>query len=190
MLVNACRVVSRWRERRPDLALTVGVNVSPLQLADPAFPAEVQDALRAWDIPPSCICIEVTESTLMDVAAASDALRRLTDTGVQVAIDDFGTGYSSFSRLKHFPVGFLKIDQSFVFDIGVRPEDDVIVTTMARMARSLGVKVIAEGIETDAQRRFLADAGCEYGQGYLWSRPVEEAEATALVEARLPGPAL
>ncbi|QYG93173.1 EAL domain-containing protein [Iamia sp. SCSIO 61187] len=183
MLVSACRAVARWRERRPDLALTVGVNVSPLQLADPSFPGQVEEALRSWGVPPACVCIEVTESTLMDVAVASDAPRRLTDTGVQVAIDDFGTGYSSFSRLKHFPVRFLKIDQSFVFDIGLRPEDDVIVTTMARMARSLGVEVIAEGIETEAQRTFLAAAGCEYGQGYLWSRPVEEGAATALVDA-------
>lgn len=186
MLEDACRAVARWRERRPDLALTVGVNISPLQLADPTFPGRVQEALRSWSVPAACLCIEVTESTLMDVALASGALRRLNDTGVQVAIDDFGTGYSSFSRLKHLPVGFLKIDQSFVVDIGVRPEDDVIVTTMARMARSLGVKVIAEGIETDAQRRFLAAAGCEYGQGYLWSRPVAEAEATALLDARPP----
>ncbi|HEV7719794.1 MAG TPA: EAL domain-containing protein [Iamia sp.] len=184
MLDNACRVLALWRERRPDLALAVGVNVSPLQLADQAFPDHVARALAVSGIAPSNLCLEVTESTLMDVDVASGALGRLTALGVQVAIDDFGTGYSSFSRLKHFPVDFLKIDQSFVRDAGVSAEDDVILRTMAVLARSLSVKVIAEGIETDAQRRLLADLGCEYGQGFLWSRPVDEDTATALVDAR------
>jgi len=184
MLDNACRALARWRERRPDLPIAVGVNVSPLQLADQAFPDHVAHALAASGIAAANLCLEVTESTLMDVDVASEALGHLTDLGVQVAIDDFGTGYSSFSRLKHFPVDFLKIDQSFVFDAGVTDEDDVILRTMAGLARSLGVKVIAEGIETDAQRQFLAELGCEYGQGFLWSRPVDEAAATALVDAR------
>jgi diguanylate cyclase (GGDEF)-like protein/PAS domain S-box-containing protein len=183
MLDNACRALARWRERRPDLVIAVGVNVSPLQLADRTFPDHVGEALETWGIDPANLCLEVTESALMDVDVASDALGRLTALGVQVAIDDFGTGYSSFSRLKLFPVDFLKIDQSFVFDIG-NAEDDVILTAMAGMARSLGVKVIAEGVETSAQRRFLTDLGCEYGQGYLWSRPVGEAAATAIVDAR------
>jgi len=183
MLDNACRALAQWGERRPDLPLAVGVNVSPIQLADQAFPDHVAHALAVSGVAPASLCLEVTESALMDVDVASEALGRLTGLGVQVAIDDFGTGYSSFSRLKMFPVDFLKIDQSFVFDIG-NAEDDVILATMAGMARSLGVTVIAEGIETDAQRRFLADLGCEYGQGFLWSRPVDEAAATALVDAR------
>ncbi len=184
MLRNACRALAGWRAERPDLTLALGVNISPLQLADPRFPDEVEATIAEHGVPPSSLCLEVTESTLMDVDTASEALRRLSGLGVQVAIDDFGTGYSSFARLKRFPVDFLKLDQSFVFDIGVSDEDDVIVASMAGLAHSLGVSVIAEGIETDDQRAFLADLGCAYGQGYLWSRPVEEGAATDLVRSQ------
>ena len=104
------------------------------------------------------------------------------DTTLEGRIGGY-TGYSSFSRLKHVPIDFLKIDQSFVREIGRTPADDVIITTMVGLARSLGVRIIAEGVETEAQRRFLADLGCEYAQGYLWSRPLDPAAADAHVIA-------
>ncbi len=182
MLTNACDALARWRRRRPDLALTVAVNVSPLQLADPGFPDQVRDALVAAGVPPTSLCLEVTESTLMDSRSSLASLRRLHDHGVQIAIDDFGTGYSSFSRLRDVPVDFLKVDQSFVSGIGEEGLDDVIITTMVALASSLGVQTIAEGIETEDQHRVLAGLRCSYGQGYLWGRPQDAAATTELVD--------
>lgn len=182
MLECACQALAHWNELRPDLRLTVGVNVSPLQLTDPTFPDDVRRAVETHRVEDGLLCLEVTESTLMDAQVGTDVIQQLRALGVRIAIDDFGTGYSSFGRLKHMSVDFLKIDRSFVADIG-QPADDVILSTMVNMARSLGVDVIAEGIETTAQHRFLDQAGCTYGQGYLWSKPLPEAETTALVEA-------
>jgi diguanylate cyclase (GGDEF)-like protein/PAS domain S-box-containing protein len=182
VLEQACAALARWDAEHPELALTVGVNVSPLQLADPAFPDVVRRAIGDAGILPRRLCLELTESTLMDVDVAAEAIARLRAAGAVIAIDDFGTGYSSFGRLKSFPVDYLKIDRSFVADIGA-PADDVILTTMVGLARSLGVAVIAEGLETEEQHRFLAGLGCHYGQGYLWSRPVPENEADLLVTA-------
>jgi diguanylate cyclase (GGDEF)-like protein/PAS domain S-box-containing protein len=184
MLETACRALASWDAARPDLALVIGVNVSPNQLADPQFPDLVAATLHATGVEGGRLCLEVTESTLMDVEAAATAVRRLRALGTTVAIDDFGTGYSSFSRIKHVPVDLLKIDRSFVADIGRTTQDDVILSTMAGLARSLRVAVVAEGIETEHQRRVLAELGCEYGQGYLLGRPLPLSGADALVCAQ------
>ena len=116
--------------------------------------------------------LELTEGMLMhNVEEAAHILGRLDEIGVRLAIDDFGTGYSSLSYLKRFPIHTLKIDRSFVRDISTDPDDAAIVTAIVAMARSLNLRVTAEGVETEAQRRALVEMGCTFGQGYFFGRP-------------------
>ncbi len=186
MLTNAGACLARWNRRWPDNPLTIGVNVSPFQLSDPALPDDVHRVIVDNRLEPRQLCLEVTESTLMDESDVAESVGQLHANGATIAIDDFGTGYSSFGRLKVLTVDFLKIDQSFVAGIGRSSDDETIITTMATLARALGVGIIAEGIETEAQHSFLTDIGCEYGQGYLWSPALDEAGATALIERGSP----
>ncbi len=183
VLTDACKALGRWLELVPDHPLTVSVNVSAHQLADSGLASSVEQTIDRCGVPADRICLEVTESALMDTPAAASALRALQATGVKIAIDDFGTGYSSLRRLKRFPVDFLKIDREFIAGLGTDDEDDVIVSAVVNLGRSLGLRLIAEGIETTEQLAALDELGCEYGQGYLWSRPLPEAEATAFVHA-------
>ena len=177
VLADGCRALASWLDTSPEQRLSVAINVSPLQLADPTFPDDVRDAIQAAGVPAGRVCLEVTESALMDPDVAVEALRNLKAVGVAIAIDDFGTGYSSLSRLKRFPVDLLKIDRSFVDGLGSDPEDEVIVATVINLARSLGIDVIAEGVETQDQLDLLASYGCELGQGYLWSPALPPDEA-------------
>ena len=127
--------------------------------------------------------IEITEGLLLD--ADSDVTGKLLefrDAGIQVAIDDFGTGYSSLSYLKKFDIDYLKIDQSFVRNLATDPDDMALSEAIIVMAHKLGLKVIAEGVETEEQRRLLADAGCDYAQGYLFSKPVPAEEFEELLK--------
>jgi EAL domain-containing protein (putative c-di-GMP-specific phosphodiesterase class I) len=186
VLTAACRALAGWTDGRPDQSLTVAVNISAHQLADPHLAFDVSEAISASGIAPGRLCLEVTESGLMDATVAARTLRGLKAVGVTIAIDDFGTGYSSLSRLKRFPVDFLKIDQSFVAGLGRDPEDDAIVTAIIGLANSLGLQVVAEGIETPAQLTFLTRRGCDLGQGFLWSPPVPELDAAGLASRRKP----
>jgi diguanylate cyclase (GGDEF)-like protein/PAS domain S-box-containing protein len=187
VLEAACASLARWMVLMPEHPLTMAVNVSARQLADPEFPEAVRRTIAASEIPASRVCLEVTESALLDHGVAERSLRALKAIGVLIAIDDFGTGYSSLSRLRRFPVDFLKIDRSFVDGIGRDPEDDVIVATVVSLAHTLGLGVVAEGIETVDQLERLAALGCEQGQGWLWERAVDEATASALVVERTTG---
>jgi EAL domain-containing protein (putative c-di-GMP-specific phosphodiesterase class I) len=166
----------------------VAVNVSARQLSDPGFPAMVREVLVETGAPASGLCVEVTESTLIDVDVAAAALWRLKDEGIEIAIDDFGTGYSSLSRLHRFPLDYLKIDRAFVAGMCERREDVVIVSCVLALAKGLGVRAIAEGIESGSQLEQLVTAGCEMGQGWLWSPAVPAGEALALVRAGGPVP--
>jgi diguanylate cyclase (GGDEF)-like protein/PAS domain S-box-containing protein len=183
VLQESCRALAEWRALAPERDLKVAVNVSVRQLIDPEFPKVVADAITAAGIPAGRLCLEVTESALLDEALADHSLRALKAVGVQIAIDDFGTGYSSLSRLRRFPVDFLKVDRSFVDGMGANPEDDVIVASVVSLAHSLGLEIIAEGVETEAQLKQLALLGCEMGQGWLWERAVAADRATAYVVA-------
>ncbi len=187
VLEEACAALSCWLEVAPELPLTVAVNVSARQLADPQFPAIVRAALARAGVPAARLCLEVTESAILDPEVADEALRTLKRIGVLIAIDDFGTGYSSLSRLKRSPVDFLKIDRAFVGGIGIDPEDDVIVTTVLSLAHSLGLEVVAEGVETTQQLQRLASLDCQLGQGYIWSPALEREGATELVMNRPDG---
>jgi len=178
---DACGALARWLTRVPGHPLTVSVNVSAHQLADPGLAASVRAAVDEAGVPPARFCLEVTESALMDAPVAAEALRACRATGVTVAIDDFGTGYSSLRRLKRFAVDFLKVDREFVAGLGADPEDDAIVAAVVGLGRSLGLRLIAEGVETEEQLRLLTELGCQFGQGRLWSTAVPEDGAGAFV---------
>ena len=129
----------------------------------------------ALGLPGRCIAVEITEGLLLDEHPAVTAqLTRLAAAGIQIAIDDFGTGYSAMSYLKRMDIDTLKIDRSFVRDLTTDPSDLAIAEAIIAMAHKLDINVVAEGIETDAQRQRLADAGCDFGQGYLFSPPLPE----------------
>ena len=168
-------------------ALTVAVNISALQFRDPALPERVKAILEAAQVPPSCLELELTESVATgNPAAAMAMMERLHALGVRLSIDDFGTGYSSLNYLKRFPIHTLKIDQSFVRDIGTDPDDRAIVQAIIQMAHALHLSTIAEGVENDEQARFLRSHGCDNVQGYRYCRPVDAAAAAEWIRARLP----
>jgi len=166
--------------------LTVAVNLSPLQIRDPRIVDLVATIMRENGIAPSRIVLEVTESVLIDDPQATlqrlEALRAL---GVNVALDDFGTGYSSLSYLQKFPFNQLKIDRAFVASLGTTGNAGAIIQSIVTLGHALGMKVLAEGVETDEQRVLLRLAGCDEMQGFLFSKP-RPAEAIDKLVARSP----
>jgi EAL domain-containing protein (putative c-di-GMP-specific phosphodiesterase class I) len=182
VLGEACAAAAAWRRERPGSELAVAVNVSPLQLADPELPAVVARALADSGLPPSGLTLEVTETALMsDPERAAQVLSALRATGVRVALDDFGVGHSSLGYLRQFDVDVLKIDRSFVAEIGEDGRLPAILRGMVDLGHALGLAVVAEGIEHEVQRRALVAARCEYAQGYLFSRPVPPADVPRLL---------
>ncbi|HEY2846008.1 MAG TPA: EAL domain-containing protein [Bryobacteraceae bacterium] len=175
VLREACRQMAEWQREFPcQPALTISVNLSSRELADPELIPAVADVLRDTHLDRGSLRIEVTESSILeDHQAIGVTLRRLQELDISLEIDDFGTGYSSLSRLHEFPFATVKIDRSFVKDLDTQPESLHLVETILRMARSLGLGVVAEGIETRAQLSKLAALGCGYGQGYYFSRPMD-----------------
>lgn len=151
----------------------VSVNISPVQFRDPELVQHVLQALNDFRIEPRLMHIEITESTLMDdVNRCETTLHALKELGLRLSLDDFGTGYSSLSYLKHYPFDKIKIDQSFVRDIGTNQADVVIVNVIVAMAHGLGLGVIAEGVETEAQCEIMRSSVCDEVQGYFFSKPV------------------
>ncbi len=172
VLAQSCRQVAAWQADGL-LVPRVAVNLSALQLEHADLAATVRAALDAAAIGPERLELEVTESTIMHQSAAAGAvLGDLRALGVELALDDFGTGYSSLSQLRHLPLRRLKIDISFVRDIGRDPAAEAIIRAIIAMAVSLGLQTVAEGVEREDQAAFLRDAGCDIGQGYLFGRPV------------------
>ena len=172
VLRAACRQIARWI----DAGLQPGriaVNVSSLQFREPNLAQVVQGALADAGIGPERLRLEMTESALMDPDGKSArTLQQFSDLGILLSIDDFGTGYSSLSYLKRYPIDELKIDRSFVADIGQAGGNEAIVVAIIAMGHSLGMRIVAEGIETQSQVDFLRSRGCDEGQGYLFSQPV------------------
>jgi len=169
---RACRDIRAWLDKGIKVP-HVAINVSPLQFRDSDLIAQVQSALTVYQVDAGMIYLEVTEGALMDDVPRSEAmLKELKALGVKLALDDFGTGYSSLSYLKRFPFDKVKIDQSFVRDITTNPSDQVIAQVIVSMAHGLGMKVIAEGVETEAQCEFMRTSVCDEIQGYFFSRPV------------------
>jgi diguanylate cyclase (GGDEF)-like protein len=179
---SACQQLKLWRAEGiapPVLA----VNVSGVQFKSAAeLEREVAESLSRWNISPGDIELELTESVLMEATQRhSTALQNLRELGVKIAIDDFGTGYSSLKYLTQYPVNRLKLAQEFVFRVTVDYRNAAVVRAAIRLANELGLEVIAEGVETEAQVRFLLGAGCEQAQGYFFSRPVTAQKASELL---------
>jgi diguanylate cyclase (GGDEF)-like protein/PAS domain S-box-containing protein len=182
VLETACVQLARWAQQPAMAHLAVAVNVSPRQFYQSNFVAEVQNVLQRTGANPQRLKLELTEGLLVsnveDVIAKMESLQAV---GVGFSLDDFGTGYSSLSHLKRLPLDQLKIDQSFVRDILTDPNDAAIANMVIVLGQSLGLTVIAEGVETEAQRAVLAGQGCHAYQGYLFSRPLPLADFEALV---------
>jgi diguanylate cyclase (GGDEF)-like protein len=163
----------------------ISVNVSPVQFLSEELSCEAWHAyLRSIDLDGQNIVIEITEGLLLKAASGvTDKLLKFRDAGIQVAVDDFGTGYSSLSYLKKFDIDYLKIDKSFVDNLATDNNDMVLSEAIIVMAHKLGLQVIAEGVETEEQRKLLSNAGCDYAQGYLFSKPVPPESFEALIKA-------
>ncbi len=180
VLQQACRDIAHWLKLGIDIC-HVAVNTSPVQYrSDNDLVAQVRAALASPGVAPERLYIEVTESTLMEDVPRNEAtIRALQQLGVKLSLDDFGTGYSSLSYLKRFPFDQVKIDQSFVRDLATNPNDSVLVNVIVAMAHGLGMKVIAEGVETEAQCEIIRNSICDEIQGYFFSTPIS---ATAIEE--------
>jgi diguanylate cyclase (GGDEF)-like protein len=186
VLATACRQVRAWRDAG-HTAIRVAVNLSARQFADPTLLQVVADTLRDTGLGADGLELEITEGTAMQNAAHTAAvLQGFKDMGITVAIDDFGTGYSSLSYLKRFPLDILKIDQSFVRNINTDRDDRAIASAVASLAHSLGLKVVAEGVETEEHRAVLSELAVEYYQGYLFGKPMPAHEADTWLAARCP----
>lgn len=195
VLGMACAQLVAWSKNPATAHLSLAINVSALQFKQPDFVSQVVSVLERSGANPHLLELELTESMLVndvnDIIAKMNALK---EKGLRLSLDDFGTGYSSLSYLKKLPLDQLKIDQSFVRDMLFDSNDVAIVRTVVELARGMGLHVIAEGVETQEQRQFLAELGCLSFQGYLLSRPVPNAEFETVVLAhnaalKLPGPA-
>jgi diguanylate cyclase (GGDEF)-like protein len=182
VLQTACAQLKEWESNPLTRELSLAVNVSARQFRQLGFVKQVSEMIEQTLINPSRLKLELTESTVLenvvDTIAKMHALKLI---GVRFSMDDFGTGYSSLAYLTQLPLDQLKIDQSFVRNIGTKSTDSMIVQTIIGMANNLGIEVIAEGVETHAQRDFLWGAGCRLYQGYLFGRPVPMEEFTALL---------
>ncbi len=173
VLETACAQLANWQSEPRLSHLSIAVNVSARQFRESTFVAQVLDTLQKCGIRPEVLKLELTESMVLD--DVEDSIRKMEElkkSGVKFAMDDFGTGYSSLSYLSRLPIDQLKIDQSFVRDIATDQNDAAIVQTIIAMALSLGMEVIAEGVETEAQREFLELRGCQAYQGYFYAKPL------------------
>ena len=191
VLREACLMRSRWQQHGVDPRLSVSINVSALQLLRGNFPEVVQRILEDTGLAPGLLELELTESVLMANAAHTAArLHAFRDIGVSLAIDDFGTGYSSLAYLKRLPFTSLKIDKAFIDDVASDPEDAAITSTIITMAHSLGLNVIAEGVETGAQVQFLSRHGCDEIQGFWLAPPMDAHACLAFIRNWQPPSAL
>jgi diguanylate cyclase (GGDEF)-like protein len=180
VLSQACRQVCEWQEKTGLENLQISINVSSRQFFHSDFVTQIEQVLKETGIQKSCLKLEITESVLMETGGrVTDQLRYLQDMGVRLSLDDFGTGYSSLNYLYRFPINTLKVDRSFVD--GLDSGQQQIVKTIIALAHGLSMDVTAEGVETREQMKQLQALGCEYGQGYLFSPPVDLLKAEALL---------
>ncbi len=176
IMLNACRQAAAW-QKELDRSFQIGINVSAKQFADPHLIDMIDRALTETGLPAENLEIEITEGMIMaDVERAIETLIDLKVRGIKIAIDDFGTGYSSLSQLKKFPIDRLKIDRSFVSELGLQQDDKVIVEMIIELTGKLNLSVIAEGVENKEQKDFLVSRGCYQMQGFFFSRPVPPGE--------------
>ena len=170
-LETACRQVGAWDARLPP-GFRLAVNLGPAEFMHPDFPQRVIDTLRRTGTKGSRIRLEITEATVVtELGFAARRMHRLRDHGVEFSLDDFGTGYSSLTYLRRLPVSEVKIDRSYVRRMMTDPHDEAIVRAILAMSAALGLRVVAEGVETAAQHQRLLEAGCAGFQGWLFGRP-------------------
>ena len=180
VLDRALEQLGSWRAAKPDM--TVWVNVSFRQLEDKSLVDRLAEAIRSNHVEPDALCLEVTERALAhNPETAIRSLKALKELGVRLAIDDFGTGLSSLSNLKRLPIDAIKIHESVVRDLGTDPQEGPIVGAVVELGHALGLSVVAEGVETDAQAAELRTLGCDGAQGFLFGRPVPEDEVDELL---------
>ncbi|MNY85730.1 Phytochrome-like protein cph2 [compost metagenome] len=178
---QVCKQAEEWAAHE----LKLSMNISMQQFQDREFINYLLETVNSYNINPGLIGIEVTETSFMgDVQAATWALQKIKSAGIEVSIDDFGTGYSSLSYLHSLHVDMIKIDKSFVDAIPMKPQGVVIISTIIQLAHNMGVEIIAEGVETEAQQQLLEGLGCYYMQGYLFSKPISKEHVETLLETR------
>lgn len=193
VLEESCQQLKAFAEKGYE-GLRLAVNLSPVQLRDPRLVDRVDEILKRWGVSPTLLELEITEAVLMQGdASCREHLARLRGLGIQLAIDDFGTGYSSLAYLKRFRVDAMKIDRSFVMDMGTDDNSDTLVKAMIAIAHALGLRTVAEGVETEDQRARLAELGVDEMQGFLFSKPlpadeVEQKLTTGKVSHATPAP--
>jgi diguanylate cyclase (GGDEF)-like protein/PAS domain S-box-containing protein len=179
VLDEALGQCARWREE--GLMLPVAVNLGAPNLLDLGLPGDVHELLAKWDVGPSMLQLEITETIVAaDPVRVIEIMQRLGELGISLSLDDFGTGSSSLAYLRELPVQELKIDKSFILGMDEDEEAAMIVRTIVELAHNLGLRAVGEGIETDEAYRLLAESGCDYGQGFLMGRPMPAAELSAL----------
>jgi EAL domain-containing protein (putative c-di-GMP-specific phosphodiesterase class I) len=186
VLLEACSQMANWHQKFPvSPQPTISVNISPRHLRDSGLVKDVGRVLARTRLDPTCLKLEMTESSIMhNPETALDILGQLKLMHIGLEIDDFGTGYSSLSYLQRLPFDTVKIDRSFIKELGQRGESLEIVKTIVDLARSLEMEVVAEGVETREQLQKLTDLGCEYVQGYYFSKPVGKEPTEALMKER------
>ncbi len=184
VLREACRQAAAWNRAGTGRVVGIAVNIAAAQLRHAAFIADVEQALRDAGLPPHLLTLELTESVVLELDAATRTLGQLKELGVHIAIDDFGTGYSSLGYLSALPIDVIKIDRSFVATLASHDSATAIASTIVAIGRTLAVQTIAEGIEEPEQLAALLALGCGFGQGFLFARPVSADEVTAILGRR------
>ena len=185
VLGEACRQLADWRQRLRCPSLAISVNLSRKQLAAPDLTEQTQKILAQYGLSPSDLILEITESAIMEEAERSmRALEALRSLGIQLHMDDFGSGYSSLGCLHRFPLTGLKIDRAFIQNVGERRDYSAVVNAIVTLARNLGIRLVAEGVETVEQLHMLLSMGCDQVQGYHFARPMDPANAEAFICSR------
>jgi diguanylate cyclase (GGDEF)-like protein len=186
VLRQACRQTAAWRREKGYEKLNITVNLAASELENPLLVAEVAAALQDSGLPPGALSLEITESgAMLEPDVTIERMRRLRGLGVRLALDDFGTGYSSLSHLSHFPVDFVKIAKDFVDQIGGDASGEPFVDTIVRLADSLGLETVAEGIEQGVQAELLQQLKCQFGQGFHFARPLDAESASRYLDHEL-----
>lgn len=175
VIEEACKQIQKWSDMSSE-SFRIAVNISPKQFQEQSLLPVIQRSIELYQINSNLLEIEITEGVMQDTRIASQILYGLKDLGVTISVDDFGTGYSSLNYIKKFPIDVLKIDKSFVKDVLSNEKDEAITTTIIHLGRSLGMEVIAEGVELEEQAQFLIQANCHKAQGFLFSKPLQADE--------------
>ena len=184
VLHKSCQMLKQWQDQF-GLMLNMSVNLSPLQLSDDKLMDRIKQVIKNTKIHPKYLDFEITESEKFEnVSDALKMMRKIVDAGCTLSIDDFGTGHSTLEYIRKIPAKTLKIDQTFVKNIGLSPDDEAILDATIDIAKRVGHKIVAEGVETEEQRRYLAAKDCEYFQGFLFCRPLPAADITEILKQR------